>query len=140
VSLQFNGYILTATELWYRGIIDVRDQQRLQELAEKVLGPKNLRTSARPTLSTNKTYKGGTAFERSPRAEGVKGSRCYTNAYSHQIPPNIVSVTQGSKRNGVPDDNLDLRKEINLVRYLGSALQPSTNVQADCSNRCSKPL
>lgn len=63
------------------------------------------------------TYEGGTAFERSPRADGVKGARCYTNAYSYQNAPKITSPTCGSKISGTIDDNLALRREINLVIF-----------------------
>jgi hypothetical protein len=76
-----------------------------------------LRTAAVPTGHKDGTYKGGTTFERSSRTHGVKSLQCYTNAFAHQVPPNIVSVTADSKRNGVQDNNLALRSEVNLVRY-----------------------
>ena len=100
----------------HRGIIDLADQDILRALAENTLGPVNLRSPERATTEIRGTYKGGTAFERSLRARGVKGTRCYTTAYSHQRAPNIVSATTGSKRTGGDLDNLQLRTEVNLVR------------------------
>jgi hypothetical protein len=44
-------------------------------------------------------------------------SRCYTNAYPHQVPPNIASPTANSKYLGKEDVNLALRRKINLVRF-----------------------
>lgn len=117
----FNCYIYQPLDYRYRGIIDPKEQQKLRDVAEKTLGPRNLRTPIKPKLCKSGVYQGGTAFERSPRAKhGIKKARCYTNAHTHQVAPNISSVTSGSKRNGDPDDlddNLDLRREINLVCY-----------------------
>lgn len=107
----------TPAEPLHRGIIDLGDQQKLADLTEKILGPARFRTAGAPTVCDNGTYKGGTAFERSPRADGVKGARCYTNAYSYQNAPKIASPTRGSKSTGVMDDNLALRREINLVCF-----------------------
>ena len=99
-----------------RGIIDVADQQVLGALAEKVLGPMNLRSAERPTKLTRGTYEGGVAFERSPRASGIKGARCYATAHSHQVAPNIASTTAGSKQREGDQENLQLRTEVNTVR------------------------
>ena len=81
------------------------------------MGPANLRSSLKPTINEDAVYRGGTAFERSPRARPVKESRCYTAAYSYQDAPNIASATAGSKYIGPMDDNLALRKQVNLVRH-----------------------
>jgi hypothetical protein len=100
-----------------RGVISREDVKDLERLAEKVLGPRDLRSSER-AARVHGTYKGGVAIERSFRAHGVKGARCYTTAYSYQNAPKIASVTAGSKRMGGDLDNLGLRREVNLVCWL----------------------
>jgi hypothetical protein len=88
--------------------------QRLRKLTECILGPVNLRSPERPTRGLDGTYQGGTALERTDHANGVKGSRCYTTAYSYQNAPNITSTTADSK-NTRKDDSLAIRREVNLV-------------------------
>jgi hypothetical protein len=97
--------------------MDPKDKEKLEKLAEKVLGPEHLRTAERPLLRGDGTYHGGTAFERSDRAIGVKGARCYTNAFSYQDATNVASPTRGSKSIGTMDENLLLRRAVNLVRF-----------------------
>jgi hypothetical protein len=103
-----------STKWFYRGIVDSKDQEALQAITEKVLGPPELRSPERPKMMEG-TYNGGTAFERSSRAYTVKGLRCYTTALSYQDPSGVASVTAGSKRVGGEVDNLNLRREVNLV-------------------------
>ena len=105
----------------HSGVIEPKDQKRLEELTEEVLGPKADRTAASPVNLGHGTFKGGTVYERSTRAHPVKpGSRCYTNAYSYQVPANIASPMAQSKYQGDLDDNLLLRRTINLVRPMTS--------------------
>ena len=85
--------------------------EKLKTLAEKVLGPEHLRTAERPSRGEDGTYHGDTAFERSDRANGVKGARCYTTAFSYQVATNVASPTRGSKSIGTMDENLLLRRE-----------------------------
>jgi hypothetical protein len=106
----------------HRGIIGPHDIERLEGLRDRILGPQKLRTAGKPTVRDGNTYEGGTAFERSPRAVGVKSARCYTNAYSYQNAPNIASAAAGSKSSGAMDDNLSLRREINLVSFPSSSV------------------
>jgi hypothetical protein len=97
-------------------VLDDADKKRLEDLTEKVLGPKSFCTPELPTLLEDKTHRGGTAFECSKCASPVKnGSRCYMNAYSFQAPANIASPTANSKYLGYIDENLALRRTINLV-------------------------
>lgn len=113
------AYTLSATvssaEPSHSGVIDRRDQDRLQKLTGLILGPDNLRSPNRPVRGDDGIFRGGTALERSSRADGVKGARCYTVAYSYQDAPNIASATLGSKNTGNIDASLGIRKEINLV-------------------------
>ena len=88
--------------------------QRLRKLTDHILGPVDLRSPGRPRKGRDGTYQGGTALERMDHANGVKGARCYTTAYSYQNPPNIMSVTADSK-NTRKDDSLAIRREVNLV-------------------------
>lgn len=91
--------------------------RRLRSLTERILGPVDLRSPERPTKNLDGTYQGGTALERTDHANGVKGARCYTTAYSYQNPTNITSVTADSK-NTCKGDSLEIRREVNLVGHL----------------------
>jgi hypothetical protein len=110
-------------------------------LAEKVLGPNNLRSSEEPKAHPSGGFTGGTAFERSHRARQFKeAARCYTTAYSYQKPMKIASVTAGSKRTGEDMENLALRTNVNLVRYFLSCFQSSTDFPIDRPNHRSRIL
>jgi len=105
------------TERSHRGIIHLEDQETIRNLGREVLGPRHLRTPTKPTKSDG-NYEGGTAFERSDRAKPVKkGGRCYTNAYSFQVPNKVSSTTVGSKRTGEDKDNLQIRTDVNHVCF-----------------------
>ena len=92
-------------------------QNQLRALAENVLGPRKDRTPGSTIRNEDDTFTGGTRYKRDPRAKCVKeGSRCYSNAYTHQITPNIVSPTLYIKiGNAGLDDSLKLRRDTNLV-------------------------
>ena len=92
-------------------------QNQLRALAENVLGPCKDCTPGSAIRNEDDTFTGGTRYERDPRAKCVKeGSRCYSNAYTHQITPNIVLPTPCIKiGNAGLDDSLKLRRDINLV-------------------------
>lgn len=98
-----------------REIIGLEDQRTLETLGEQVLGPTNLRSAERSMARADGIYEGGVAFERSSRASGIKGARCYSTAYSYQVAPNIASATVGSKRTRGDEENLALRTKINMV-------------------------
>jgi len=100
------------------GIINSEHQKTLEALTENVLGPAESQTPEKPqVVQPNKTYQGGTAFERSDRAISVKGLRCYTTAYSYQDAPNIASATTGSKRTEGDPDNLAIHTAVNRVCF-----------------------
>ena len=93
-------------------------QNQLRALAENVLGLHKDYTPGSAICNEDDTFTGGTRYERDPRAKHVKeGSHCYSNAYTHQIAPNIVLPTPCIKiGNARLDDSLKLRRDINLVR------------------------
>ena len=98
----------------YRGVVEPDDQAALKAAGEEVLGAPDLRTPEKSTL-IGEDYQGGTAYECSSHALGVKGTRCYTNAYTVQSAANIASVAKHSKYDRAMDENLALRQKINHV-------------------------
>ena len=92
-------------------------QNQLRALAENVLGPCKDRTPGSAIRNEDNTFTGGTRYKCGPHAKRVKeGSCCYSNAYMHQIAPNIVLPTPCIKiGNAGLDDGLKLRRDINLV-------------------------
>lgn len=100
-------------------MLSSEDEDELSTLTESVLGPRSERTSGSTIQNADKTFVGGTEYERDSRAKRVKpGSRCYSNAYTHQMAPNIVSPTPCVKIGDGPlDSSLEMRKDINMVRF-----------------------
>jgi hypothetical protein len=85
-------------------------------------------------MPVGESYQGGTAYERSPHAVGVKGARCYTNANTLQSAPNIASTTKHSKYDRVMDENLALRQKVNRVSCPGTVPRPPAHFQLDLPN------
>lgn len=106
----------------HRGFIEADDQVTLEAAADDILGPSILRTPGK-SKPAGESYHGGTAYERSPHAVGVKGARCYTNANTLQSAANIASTTKHSKYDRAMDENLSLRQKVNRVSCPGSVLQ-----------------
>ena len=98
-------------------MLSSKHQNQLRTLAENVLGPCKDRTPGSAICNEDDTFTGGTRYERDPHAKCVKeGLHCYSNAYTHQIAPNIVLPTPCIKiGNAGLDDGLKLRRDINLV-------------------------
>src|ERR1700742_4014315 len=84
--VQMTQAIMSSAELSCSNTMEPGDEhvQRLRSLTERILGPVDLRSPERPTRNPDGTYQGGTALERTDHANGVKGARCYTTAYSYQ--------------------------------------------------------
>ena len=99
-----------------RSVLTKGQLQALTNLTKAVLGPKTERTAGRARKGPDGLWIGGTAYERDIRARPVRGTRCYTNAYSHQVAPNIVSPAPCLKIGDGPlDRGLKLRQLVNLV-------------------------
>ena len=86
-------------------------------IRDKCLGPKELRTRARPTKLGSK-YSGGTHFERCDGADPVKPNmRCYTIGNTFEGPTKIMAPCKDGKlaENG-DREALQLRSELVKVR------------------------
>lgn len=114
----------TTDLLLLRLVLSGEREAELHTLTESVLGPSEKRTSGPAVRSNDNTFTGGTTYERDARAKRVKpNSRCYSNAYTHQMAPNIVSPTPCIKIGDDPlDSSLKLRRDINLVCFSASLL------------------
>ena len=85
---------MAITDLLLRSMLSSEHQNQLCALAENVLGPRKDCTPGSAIRNEDDTFTGGTRYECDLRAKHVKeGSRCYSNAYMHQIAPNIVLPT-----------------------------------------------
>lgn len=90
---------------------------KLDEARDQALGCRNERTPQRPIYQDG-TFAGGTAFERSPRAEGIHGTRCYNLVNSFERQSRLAAPSATSKRTDAEwDDGLLMRRNIVQVSY-----------------------
>ncbi|KAI0676631.1 hypothetical protein C8Q78DRAFT_987239 [Trametes maxima] len=76
---------------------DNKDVADLWAVRNDILGPDELRTPAKAVFQDG-VWSGGVAWERDPLACCVQNaSRCYTAAFSHQVPKTLTSPTRGVK-------------------------------------------
>ncbi|KAI0666354.1 hypothetical protein C8Q78DRAFT_994787 [Trametes maxima] len=76
---------------------DNKDVADLWAVRNDILGPEELRTPAKAVFQDG-VWSGGVAWERDPLACCVQNaSRCYTAAFSHQVPKTLTSPTRGVK-------------------------------------------
>ncbi|KAI0643197.1 hypothetical protein C8Q79DRAFT_915393 [Trametes meyenii] len=79
---------------------DKKDVADLWAVRDDILGPDELRTPSKAVFQDG-IWSGGVAWERDPLACCVQNaSRCYTAAFSHQVPKTLTSPTRGVKTNG----------------------------------------
>ncbi|KAI0668584.1 hypothetical protein C8Q78DRAFT_993204 [Trametes maxima] len=76
---------------------DRKDVADLWAVRDDILGPDELRTPTKAVFQDG-IWSGGVAWERDPLACCVQNaSRCYTAAFSHQVPKTLTSPTRGVK-------------------------------------------
>ncbi|KAI0645311.1 hypothetical protein C8Q79DRAFT_1011390 [Trametes meyenii] len=79
---------------------DKKDVADLWAVRDDILGPDELRTPSKAVFQDG-IWSGGVAWEHDPLACCVQNaSRCYTAAFSHQVPKMLTSPTGGVKTNG----------------------------------------
>lgn len=112
--------LTTIADHFPRSILGDGPVQKLNDVAEDTLGPREDRTPSKANRLRSGESIGGTKYERDHRAKPVlPDTRCFTNAYSHQLPPNILSPAPCLKiGDGGLDPGLLLRQKINHVRCL----------------------
>ncbi|THV03432.1 hypothetical protein K435DRAFT_914036 [Dendrothele bispora CBS 962.96] len=118
---------------------------RLQKLQSDLIGPVDLNGPFKPVRQSNGQFIGGTAFERSVRAQpiGGKDARCYPVATSNQVQRWLEAPSIGNKSSLGDTENADLRSRLlketidipleGLHRVRPDVLQ-TTAVQADYTN------
>ena len=90
---------------------------KIDEARDEALGCHNERTPQRP-IYRDRTFTGGTAFERNNRAHGIHGTRCYPLVNSFERQPLLAAPSATSKRIDTEwDDSLLMRRNIVRVRY-----------------------